>query len=148
MPERRIATRGIIEKNGRILAVKHKDTNGDEVDYWAIPGGGLDPLESLHDGLTREMIEETGITPQLGQLLFVQQYGDSSREYLEFFFHITNANDYGSIDLSKTSHGTLEIARCEFIDPQTENILPKFLQSTDITQVITASSPTHIANYL
>lgn len=35
--ERRIATRGIIEKDGKILAVKHKDSEGNEADFWAIP---------------------------------------------------------------------------------------------------------------
>lgn len=146
--ERRIATRGIIEKDGRILAVKHKDLDGSEADYWAIPGGGLDPLESLHDGLTRELIEETGIAPKIGKLLFVQQYRSETREFLEFFFHVTNADAYETINLASTSHGSIELARCEFISPKHENVLPEFLQTIDLSKAIGSNTPVYLADYL
>lgn len=146
--ERRIATRGIIEKDGTILAVKHKDDHGNEVDFWATPGGGLNSLESIEDDLTREMIEETGIAPKIGKLLFIQQYRDEKREYLEFFFHITNTQDYETIDLSGTTHGALELSRCEFIDPHAENILPEFLQTIDLQHVLKPDTQPQIYNYL
>ncbi len=146
--ERRIATRGIIEKDGTIFAVKHKDEHGNEVDFWAVPGGGLDPLESIDDNLTREMIEETGIAPKIGKLLFVQQYRDEKREYLEFFFHITNTEDYSAVDLTLTTHGALELSRCEFINPKTEIILPDFLQTIDLQSALTPNTPPHIFSYL
>ncbi len=146
--ERRIAVRGIVMKKDKILAVKHKSTDGDEVDFWAIPGGGLDPHESLADGLTREIFEELGVVSKLGRLLFIQQYRDEKREYLEFFFHITNADDFQSINLSLTSHGALEISRSEFIYPRKENLLPTFLQSVDIAAELDGNSPVLIENYL
>ncbi len=146
--ERRIATRGILYDNGTIFAVKHKDSEGNEVDFWATPGGGLDPMESLHDGLAREMIEETGIVPKIGKLLFVQQYRDEKREYLEFFFHIENVSDYKTVDLTTTTHGSIEISRYEFINPKIENILPTFLQTGDIEATISSDTPTQVENYL
>lgn len=94
------------------------------------------------------MIEETGVTPEIGKLLFIQQYRDEKREFLEFFFHITNADAYETIDLASTTHGSLELARCEFIDPRKEYILPEFLQTTDITKAIDSDQPTHVASYL
>lgn len=145
---RRIAVRGIIIKNDKVLAVKHKNADGDEVDFWAIPGGGLNPHESLADGLTREILEELGVVPKLGRLLFIQQYRDEKREYLELFFHITNAENFQDIDLASTSHGTLEISRCEFIDSKKEHLLPTFLQSVDITAALAESSPIQIESYL
>ena len=142
--ERRIATRGIIFEHDTVFAVKHKDKAGNEVDFWAIPGGGLDPLESLHDNLTREFTEELGIKPTIGKLLFTQQYRDDKREYLEFFFHIKNSADYHKVNLSTTSHGALELSRCEFIDPRAERILPEFLQTVDIAAFINEQhSPAH-----
>ena len=61
LDKRRINTRAIIYRDGKILAVKHK--HGDEISfYYAAPGGGLDPHESLTDGLIRELREETGIS--------------------------------------------------------------------------------------
>lgn len=133
---RRIAVRGIIYKNGRLFALKHKDSGG-EVNYWATPGGGLDDGESLQDGLRRELVEETGITPQIGKLLYIQQYAEGEREFLEFFYSVTNVDDYDTeVDLASTSHGHAEIARCGFIDPKSELILPEFLQETDIAEDI------------
>lgn len=134
---RRIAVRGIVYKNGKMFAMKHIDDSGSEVSYWSTPGGGLDDGEALRDGLHREFLEETGIAPEIGKLLYIQQYGDGDKEYLEFFYHITNTDDYdGDIDLASTSHGQIEIARYGFIDPKTEVILPAFLQQTDIAQDI------------
>lgn len=136
--DRRITTRGIIYKNGKIFAQKLKRGEG-TTDYWCTPGGGLDPSESLHDGLVREMIEETGIAPEIGKLLYVQQYREENgREYLEFFYHVTNVDDYETIDLANTSHGEIEVAEYGFIDPTTENILPEFLQTADIAKDIEA----------
>ena len=136
--DRRITTRGIIYKNGKIFAQKLKRGEG-TTDYWCTPGGGLDPSESLHDGLVREMIEETGIAPEIGKLLYVQQYREENgREYLEFFYHVTNVDDYETIDLANTTHGEIEVAEYGFIDPSKENILPKFLQTADIAKDIEA----------
>ena len=136
--DRRITTRGVIYKNGKIFAQKLKRGEG-TTDYWCTPGGGLDPSESLHDGLVREMIEETGIAPEIGKLLYVQQYREENgREYLEFFYHVTNVDDYETIDLANTTHGEIEVAEYDFIDPTTENILPKFLQTADIAKDIEA----------
>ncbi len=151
--ERRIAVRGIAYLEGKILAQQFKLKDGGETDYWGTPGGGLDPAESLADGLYREMIEETGIAPKIGKLLFTQQFlfthhnGDV-REHLEFFLHIENPEDYTVIDLAKTTHGLHELTRCEYIDPVKETILPKFLQTLPITDYISGNEPVYLADYL
>ena len=150
MTKRRIAVRGIIFKDGKVLGQQTKRPEGKEVhDYWCTPGGGLETGESLHEGLHREMIEETGTVPRIGKLLFVQQYGNpAEQEFLEFFFHIENANDYEEIDLTATSHGELEIARVDFIDPTKQNLLPAFLQTIAIDEHITTYVPILIYNEL
>lgn len=144
--ERRIAVRGIGFKDGKLLSVLHKDSTGVPVDFWAIPGGGLDPGEEIIAGLKREMIEETGIIPQIGRLLFVQQFIGSTqtgelREEIEFFFEIKNTSDYASIDLSKTSHGEAELAAIEWVNPAATNVLPAFLQTYDIAEHIATNKP-------
>lgn len=135
---RRIAVRGIIFKDEKLFAMRHINKQV-EADFWSTPGGGLDEGESLRDGLRREMIEETGIVPKIGKLLYIQQYKEEGKEFLEFFYHITNADDYDlDIDLASTSHGQQEIARCGFIDPHSEVLLPDFLRQTNIAQDIAA----------
>ena len=135
MDKRRIGVRGIIYKNGKILAVRHKDQNGNPKDFWAIPGGGLDPGESLEDGLRREMEEELGIKAEVGRLLFVQQFRSPRHdcdEELEFFFLLENAEDLTNLDYSGTTHGLSELAACKFIDPLKETIKPAFLSEIDL----------------
>ena len=149
--DRRVATRGIIYRDGKILATKQKDEDGSEAENWATFGGGLDPLESLTDGLYREMIEETGIAPKIGKLLFIQQFTNpdyKSKEHLEFFFLIENTSDYESIDLSTTTHGAVEIAQSDFIDPKTNKILPDFLEMIDIKDYVENDRPVYIYNNL
>lgn len=152
MIERRVNVRGIIYKDGKILAQQLlPDNNGVARDYWCTPGGGMDPGESLFDGLTREIIEETGITPKIGKLLFIQQFNANiihRGEQLEFFFYIENVDDYNNINLANTSHGPIEIQNVEFIDPKNHYILPDFLQTTDIASYINNDKPVLIINNL
>lgn len=103
----------------------------------ATPGGHLEAGESLTDGLRREMIEETGVEPTIGPLLFTQQFRKNDDAYIEFFYHITNATDYETIDLAATSHGELEVAEYGFINPDEYTILPEFLTAESIETAIT-----------
>lgn len=142
MATRRIATRGIIFKDGKLLCQKLTAYRREERDFWCTPGGGLDDGEPLEAGLYREMVEETGIAPKIGRLLFVQQFTeDGEKEQMEFFFHIENAEDYEEIDLAATTHGEEEVELVEFIDPREHFVLPKFLQSADIQKYIDGELP-------
>jgi 8-oxo-dGTP diphosphatase len=47
----------ICDDQDRVLVVQRQD-NGE----WQIPGGVLELAESIHDGLRREVLEETGVT--------------------------------------------------------------------------------------
>lgn len=154
MPEltarRRINVRAIIVRDGKLLAVKHRTDDRGEANYYAAPGGGLDPLESLHDGLAREIVEELGITPVIGRLLFIQQFPSTRQGYeeeLEFFFEVTNVDDFQTIDLSTSSHGD-ELATCEFVDPHAVMIYPTLLQSINLSDYLEQSSPTLVVNNL
>lgn len=142
---RRVNVRGIIFKDGKLLAQQlTPGSNGEARDYWCTPGGGIDDGESLYEGLHREMIEETGIAPKIGKLLFIQQFYDGEKEQLEFFFHIENPEDYDEIDLVATSHGLAEVSTVDFIDPKTLNVLPVFLTTLDIQSYVDGTLPVRI----
>lgn len=150
MEKRRIGVRAIIFKDGKLLASTFH-TEAGESEHWAVPGGGLDSREALKEGLRREIIEETGIEPVIGKLLFVQQFKSDCadrHEELEFFFHVTNPSDFDGISLTETTHGALELVRCEFVDPAKTFILPAFLQKIDIESYISHDTPVYLYDEL
>jgi 8-oxo-dGTP pyrophosphatase MutT (NUDIX family) len=130
--KRRVAVRAIIVQDGKLLCVRLRQYEGkatSDNDYWCTPGGGVDEGEALIPALKREIIEELGPEPEVGALLYIQQFIHGDTEQLEFFFHVTNAGDYADLDLSATTHGAAEIEVVDFVDAGTENVLPKFLRS-------------------
>lgn len=144
---RRVNVRGIIFRDNKLLSQQlQPDKNEKPRDYWCTPGGGVEDGESILQALNREMIEETGVSPKIGRLLFVQQFYEPAKnqEQLELFFHIENHGDYENIDLSKTTHGILETTNVEFVDPSNHNILPAFLQTIDINEHIDGKKPPYI----
>jgi ADP-ribose pyrophosphatase YjhB (NUDIX family) len=148
MTTRRVNVRGIVYKDGKLLVTKFRQKDDSESEYWGTFGGGLDIGESFEAGLHREMIEETGIAPKIGKLLFIQQFNDGQKEHLELFFHIKNTADYKEINLEETSHGILELTRYEYVDPKTSFIMPAFLSELDIQTYIVGIKPVFIHNEL
>ena len=141
MTTRRTNVRGIIYRDGKLLVTKFRQEDDSESEHWGTFGGGLDVGESITTGLHREMIEETGIAPKIGKLLFIQQFHDGEKEQFELFFHIENPEDYSEIKLEETSHGILELTRSEFVDPKSSFVLPAFLSTVDIAAHINGNLP-------
>ncbi len=138
---------------GKLLCLVHKPYNSFHSTHrniWAVPGGGLEEQESLIDGVKREILEETGVEGEIGELLYIQQYSLEERntDHLEFFFHIKNGEDFLNIDISSTTHGEQEIEKIEFVDPTTIDLWPKFLMTEPITEKISNKSPVTIFSYL
>ncbi|MFH0266540.1 NUDIX domain-containing protein [Vibrio rumoiensis] len=84
----RIRAAGIIVQNEHVLLLKVKDFSGE---YWIPPGGGLEACD-LHtkDCVKRECLEEVGLEVQVGELLCVREFLETTknRYNAEFFYHI------------------------------------------------------------
>jgi 8-oxo-dGTP pyrophosphatase MutT (NUDIX family) len=141
---RRIAVRAIIADGDKLLLVKLKTENG-TLGYYCTIGGGLDDSEGLLDGVKREVLEETGVVAQVGRLLCIQQYTDK-HDNVEFFFHVTNTDDFKNINLIETSHGEIEIAEIGFFNPKELTVLPEFLKELSVEELIN-SKEVQIFNY-
>ncbi len=72
--------------DGRLLCALHAK-QGDE--YWVLPGGHLDPGESLWDALAREMEEETGLAVENGRLWAVSEFRAPDRHVLDCTFLVS-----------------------------------------------------------
>ena len=122
---RKVRVRAIIEHDGKFLFVQHP--NHDTGTY-ALPGGKLEEGEELIAGIEREVVEELGVKPVIGRLLYVQQLYMPDHESLEFFFEVQNGQDFTDVQLESTSHGQLELEEAVFIDPKHQPVLPEFLE--------------------
>lgn len=118
--------RGIIENGGRFFLVR----NVMSPNFWCLPGGGIEKGEDVMSAIKRELVEETGIEPELGNLLYVHQIkGADGYDTPEFIFHIKNGQDYLNFDITKTTQGEAELAEAGFVDIESIAILPTFLKT-------------------
>src|SRR5437868_5174005 len=67
----RTAARALIEVDNSILAVRYDDDAGE---WFALPGGGQQPGETLSACLIRECQEELGLPIHVGNLLWVREF--------------------------------------------------------------------------
>lgn len=136
--------------DGKLLAVRLKPYNEVSVKMqqsWCLPGGGLEEREALLAGIEREMLEETGVKAKIGKILYIQQFTYNNVDYLEFFFHIKNSQDFLNVDLTKTSHGSDELEEIGYVNAAATTLLPSFLMTEDLLDKITNNSPVTIISY-
>lgn len=62
-------TRVLVCAEGRVLLVKGWFSNG----HWGLPGGGLHHGEQVQQGAARELLEETGIVVEPGDITVLSQ---------------------------------------------------------------------------
>lgn len=68
----RLAVDAVVEHQGDVLLVKYEDARFGP--HFGLPGGGVEPNETLHEAIRREVREETGADVAVGSLLLVNEY--------------------------------------------------------------------------
>ncbi len=81
---KRISCRGIIFSENRLYVLKRRKKRKEEwVEYYSIPGGGLEEGETLEECVLRELKEELSVTCKiLGYLGQVEEENS-----IQYFFH-------------------------------------------------------------
>jgi 8-oxo-dGTP diphosphatase len=64
----RVSAYGVAVRDGRVLLGRSAFTG-----LWDIPGGGVEPWETLVAGMVREFAEETGVVPEPGPLIHTSE---------------------------------------------------------------------------
>ncbi|MPY89568.1 MAG: NUDIX domain-containing protein [Luteitalea sp.] len=67
-----VRTRVIIVHDGQLLL--HGKAGEREWSYWILPGGGIEPHESLTDCAEREVLEETGLHVRVTAVAFLREW--------------------------------------------------------------------------
>ena len=83
----RVRVMGVHFENEEMLLVKHRGI-GEEGILYIPPGGGVEFGESMTEALEREFIEETGLSPTIGPMLFVHEFISEHLHAVEVFFRI------------------------------------------------------------
>ena len=76
----RTSARAVLARDGKLLVTENRDRDGV---FYLLPGGGQESGETLRKALVRECAEETGLTVEVGRLLFVREYIARHHEFAQ-----------------------------------------------------------------
>lgn len=119
---------GVLVENGKALLTNTKVPSGAIVNF---PGGGLELGESPIEALTREFMEETGITVSVAELLFCSQAFQQNPEYpseqlIHIYYRVHRIT--GEICQGGNNDDVLDVRWCSLEDLSSQRILPVDLE--------------------
>ncbi len=108
----------ILDDQGRILLGRRRD-----IDWWNLPGGGMEKGETVDEALYREVLEETGLEVEVERLVGVYSKPQKQEVVLTFRCRI----------IGGTLQPTEEIRESRFFLPNAlpGNTLPKHRQRVE-----------------
>ncbi len=71
----------VVEREGSLLLVRHQKPGRDP--YWALPGGRLEPGETIPGCASRELAEETHLTATFSGVLYVSEFLRDGRHTID-----------------------------------------------------------------
>ncbi len=83
MPEQaiRLSAKAVIVDDGAILLTRNRHPDDPGGDFYLLPGGGQRHKESLAACLRREVLEETGLSIVVGDVLWIRDYIGANHEF-------------------------------------------------------------------
>ena len=98
----------ILNINGELLILKRSNKAIIRPGDWDLPGGMVEDKENPNEAITREILEETGITSRSSKLVFVST--EQSPAYILTFFYVTHVeNDIVKISTEHTDYQWISV---------------------------------------
>ena len=116
----RVSVAALIFQGERVLLAHRRD-----IDWWCLPGGAVDPGETLDEALFREVREETGLEIEIGQLVGV--YSKPLKQEIVLSFRCTVAG--GALNASTDDE--IDESRYFAADKLPARTLPKHRQRVE-----------------
>ena len=100
--EVRICVGAVIVKDRKVLIVQRVADEEAYPNLWELPSGRKEPLESLEDGLRREVSEETGLEIMINELIMAFQYSYDSKGTIKDVTELVYRSDWisGEVKIS------------------------------------------------
>jgi len=92
---------GTIEKEGRVLLVRHSDPKKKDYSHWLLPAGRAEPGESTLEALHREMREELGIEVTVEGILGEHTDDYTGQRFVNYLCHPASSQISISGELSE-----------------------------------------------
>jgi ADP-ribose pyrophosphatase YjhB (NUDIX family) len=77
----------VVERGGAILLVRHQKPDSEP--YWVLPGGRLEPGETIPQCAARELVEETNLTARFAEILYVSEFMHEGRHTVDITVRAT-----------------------------------------------------------
>lgn len=117
-----VVCRAIIVDGDKMLLVENiKNKNN----FYCTAGGKMEFGEDPRGTLRREIIEELGVEPKIGKLLYINTYNDGETQEVDFIYEVLNTTDYKDIEKLKGTHSH-ELSKIVWLDRASDlKVLPK-----------------------
>ena len=87
----RIRAAAIVTDGDSVLLVQHQHNEVQEgQSWWVPPGGSVEGKESLVECARREVLEETGLSVELGKIAYVREFVEPGYHHCAVFFVATS----------------------------------------------------------
>ena len=81
----------VVEREEALLLVRHQKPDRDP--YWVLPGGRLEPGETIPECAGRELAEETGLSAGFSGVLYVSEFMREGRHTIDIVARMSLEGD-------------------------------------------------------